>query len=207
MKAMVNHANLLDRRPHRDGPELTLAGGLKVARARVHEICGHSRRVLALDWAGRMDGPVIWVRPKWLRDTLYPAGILPWCDPSRIITVQAPHARDILWATEESLRSGAAAAVVAELTDLPEITPVRRLHLAAERGAERGKEAPIGILLTPERGGVPAVETRWHIAPIPTKGRDPAWRLERVRARMAPPAAWTMVRGADGITLTSAPTR
>ena len=198
---MVNQAHLLDRRPHRDGPELTLAGGLRVARARVHEICGAARWVFALEWAGRTSGPVMWIKPAWSTETLFAPGLGAWCDPTRILTVKAGQTRDILWAMEEALDSGAVSAVISEVSEIPELTPIRRLHLAAERGAQKGAEAPIGILLTPERGGAPGVETRWMVTPLPSG--HPAWRLDRVRARMATPASWTMARDRTGaLTLT-----
>lgn len=200
---MVNHAHLLDRRPHRNGPELTLAGGLRVARARVHEICGVARWVFALDWAGRTQGPVMWIKPAWSTETLFPPGIVAWCDPTRILTVKAGQSRDILWAMEEALGSGAVSAVIGEVNELPALTPVRRLHLAAERGAQKSAEAPIGILLTPGNGGVAGVETRWRATPLAAD--QPAWRLDRVRARMAAPASWTMARdGTGALTVTPA---
>ena len=83
--------------------------------------------------------------------------------------------------------------VVAELPAPPALTPVRRLHLAAEVGATRAA-APIALLLTPGDGGAPGIETRWHLAPAPGWARDgtPRWRLTRARARMAPERTWEM---------------
>ena len=58
------------------------------------------------------------------------------------------------------------------------------------------------MLLTSGAGGAPGVETRWHFAAMPrvdTVGAAPRfdedirmWQLERRRARMAPPAAWSV---------------
>jgi protein ImuA len=95
--------------------------------------------------------------------------------------------------------------VVAELTDPPGLTPVRRLHLAAETGAEKSGRAPLGLLLTPGDGGAAGVETRWRLDPA--HGRTTGWRLRRLRARDAPPGEWAVARGADGAAAVQTRTR
>ena len=83
--------------------------------------------------------------------------------------------------------------VVADLPGLPALTPVRRLHLAAETGAREGGCAPLALLLTPGTGGAPGVESRWHMGPIPQTGMD-HWQLTRIRSRSAPPRRWHVAR-------------
>jgi protein ImuA len=68
---------------------------------------------------------------------------------------------------------------------------VRRLHLAAQSGAELGKCRPLGLLLTPGDGGAAGVETRYRMDPAHTPD-SPRWRLDRLRARMAPPKSWQL---------------
>jgi protein ImuA len=181
---------------------LPLAPGLALARGRVHEVCGPARRVLALMAVRAAPGPVLWIAPAWLPERLHPEGVLPFLCPSRLVLVTPRRAEDLLWSVEEALRAGAAAAVVADLPEPPGLTPVRRLQLAAEAGAAEGPTAPLGLLLLPGEGGAAGVESRWHLAPGPGGG----WRLERRRARDAPPAAWNLrAGGRGGVTLLTVP--
>jgi protein ImuA len=194
----------LGRRPHRAVPALSLWPEVTLPLARAHEICGQARRMLALRMAAaalaRADGPVFWIAPQRGADPLNPDGVAALLPPQRLIFVTPARGQDLLWALEEVLRSGAAPVAVADLPEPPGMTPVRRLHLAAEAGAEDGAYRPLGLVLTPGAGGAPGIETRWRAEPRHGPGRS-CWRIERTRARMAPPAAWTL----EGEGLTSAP--
>ena len=176
---------------------LRLAEGIDLARARAHEASGPSRHFLALLVGGRIEGPILWLHPTWGRDAVFGDGARAFLDPGRIVFGKARTANEILWAAEEALRTGLMPLVVIELADPPGLTPVRRLHLAAEEGAGRGA-APLPLILTPGRGGAAGVETRWHLEAAPGLALDgvPRWRLSRLRARSAPAASWEMtVRG------------
>jgi protein ImuA len=172
---------------------LALAPEVVLARARAHELTGPARVVMALTVAARTTGPVIWLQPAWGAERLMGDGIRGFLDPGRIVFGRGRKAIDLLWAAEQALMSGRAPLVVAELPTPPELTPVRRLHLAAETGAGIGA-APLALLLTPDPGGAPGVESRWRLAPAPGWARDgsPRWRLDRLRARLAPEASWEM---------------
>ena len=193
-----------------------LAGDLALRRGRVHEFCGPSRVRLAAGVMARGDGPVVWIRPAWMPERLNAAGLQPLANPARLILATAARDEGLLWAVEEALRSGAAPLVVAELTTPPGLTPVRRLHLAAEAGAEAarrdGAAAPLGLILLPGQGGAPGVESRWHLAPAPSPALlwsdEARWTLTRLRARLAPPAAWRLTRrgGAEALDPLPAPT-
>jgi protein ImuA len=182
--ALLSHA----RAPKRPG--IDLHPDLSLALGRMHEVCGAARRSFAMWLAGQMRGPVLWIAPLWQGEDLHPDGMIAFADPARFLFASVKRAEDLLWSTEEALRSGAVPLVVADLPEPPGLTPVRRMHLAAEKGGETaGGPAPLGLLLTPGDGGAPGVETRWHMAPA-HQGRARRWRLERRRARNQPPASW-----------------
>jgi protein ImuA len=174
-------------------PAQALLGQLSLLRGRVHEITGPARHTAAAFVLRDTAGPVIWVFPGWQPERLFPDGLRDLADPARIVFARARRPEDILWSMEEALRSGAAPVVVAELAGLPALTPVRRLQLAAEAGAEAAAHAsrppPLGLLLTPGDGGAAGVESRWHMAARhrPEQNR---WRLSRRRARAEPPQDW-----------------
>ena len=190
-------------RPHDLHP---LVGDLTLRRGRVHELCGPSRVMLAALVMAKGTGPVVWVRPGWVSERLNAAGLQRLADPARLILATADREDALLWAAEEALRSGAAPLVVVELLTPPGLTPIRRLHLAAGAGAEAaqrdGTRAPLGLILLPGAGGALGVESRWQMGPAPSPALlwsdAESWTLTRLRARLAPPAAWALRLGGDG---------
>lgn len=180
-----------------------LAGDLTLQRGRVHELCGPSRLMLAARIMAKTQGAVVWIRPGWAAERLNAAGLQPLADPARLILVQAQRDDSLLWAAEEALRSGAAPLVIAELLAPPALTPTRRLHLAAETGAEAARRdnasPPLGLILLPGPGGAQGVESRWHMAPAPSRAllwsNEDSFTLTRLRARLLPPASWTLRTG------------
>jgi len=182
-------------------------GALALAPARVHEFCGPARRTLALLAARAIPGPVLWIRPGWLPERLHPEGVLPFTEPGRLIFVTPRRPEDLLWCAEEALRAGAAPLVVAECPEPPRLTPVRRLSLAAEAGAEAAPglrlPPPLGLLLTPGDGGAQGAETRWRLCPRHDATRT-RWRLSLLRARAAPPAEWDLSLHPGGFALARA---
>ena len=196
-------AHLLTRTSHRRQavPEIRFVGDLGLQPGRVHELCGVGRRTLAVRVAGQCRGTVLWIRPAWEPGRLNPEGMLGFADPSRFLFATPKRGEDILWTAEEALRSGVVPLVIADIPTLPSLTAVRRLHLAAETGAERGEGVPLGLLLTPGRGGAPGVESRWFFRGDHAVAGAGQWRLERLRARTAPESAWKIRDDGAGMTL------
>lgn len=180
----------LTRRSHQPVAGIEVLKEMVLVPGRAHELCGTARRRLAVMVAARVPGPVIWIRPAWMAEALNPDGVQALMDPGRLIFVTPGRGEDLLWCMEEALRSGAVPLVVAELPTPPAMTPVRRLHLAAEAGGGQGAAWPLGLILLPGAGGAPGVESRWSLEPA--HGPAEGWRLERRRARMAPPKGWKL---------------
>ena len=117
----------------------------------------------------------------------------------RLLLVQAPHERDLLWAMEEGLRSRALAAVVGEVEALSTAAS-RRLQLAAETSGVTG----FVLHRSGSDAAASAAVTRWRVAALPAMpiagepgiGR-PRWRVELLRCRGGMPAAWEVETG-DG---------
>ncbi|MFN7003411.1 MAG: hypothetical protein ACK4NW_08265 [Roseinatronobacter sp.] len=184
-------------------PVTDLGTVLTLQQGRAHEFCGAARRVLAV-WTLAQSAPDqmhLWIRMRWGRDRLFPQGLGDWLCPSRLITLDAARDAEMLACAEEALRSGAVASVTLEMAAPPALTPLRRLHLAAESGLARRQTRSrsaglLALVLTPGDGGTPGVESRWQLVPCPAPNPprinpvQPRWRLRRLRARMAPPAAW-----------------
>ncbi|MEM6386172.1 MAG: hypothetical protein AAF718_08050 [Pseudomonadota bacterium] len=177
---------------HRGAAPAPFLNDLTLERARVHEFCGAARRRLALKLASALSGPVFWIRPAWGAGQLHAEGMVGLVDPSRFIFMTPKRPEDLLWTMEEALRAGIVPLVVADLPSPPGLTAVRRLHLAAETGVAEGRVAPLGLLLTPEEGGAPGVETRWSLVPQHKSGHQDEWCLARRRARMQPEKSWTL---------------
>lgn len=140
---------------------------------RAHEAYGAGSLAFAAILAGRQNSNVIWITEHSASPFL-PAGIMSYCDPSKILAVHAPKARDVLATTEDSLRSGAVPLIITETPHAIGLTEGRRLQLAAKSGNSTA------LLLTSSQNGSAASETRWKCEPI----FDPdhqiwAWELEK----------------------------
>lgn len=178
-------------------------GGLPLAG--LHEIAGLMETAFALFLLRRLlertaeSRPVLWCQSvDGAREygRLHGPG-LAQCgvDPARVLFVTAKRARDVQWAMEEALGSGAVAAAVAE-TPAIGMTETRRLQLAAQKGEAMGL-----ILRGPVGDRAPgAALTRWRAEPLAMAaghGETPlpaplAIHLSLWRCRGGRAADWTL---------------
>ncbi len=163
-------------------------GGLP--RAALHEVLGNDTGNAAAGFcvalAARLAGStglVLWCRRG--HDPYGPGLALFGLDLRRLIVARGRAGKDVLWAMEEGLRSGALAAALGETRELAPIAR-RRLQLAAETGSATGL-----LLHPPAAKTAPgAALTRWRIAPAPGTAASPRWRVELEYCRGGMPAAW-----------------
>jgi protein ImuA len=114
--------------------------------------------------------------------------------PERILFLDAPTAKDTLWALEEALKCEALVAVVGELNELS-FNDSRRLQLAVERSQVSG----FIHRFRPNTHSAVACMTRWHIRPLPSEAPDqlpglgfPRWQVDLLKVRHAQPSAWQL---------------
>ncbi len=114
--------------------------------------------------------------------------------PDRIVFIDLPRERDILWVMEEALKCSSLAAVVAEIGDLS-FTESRRLQLVVE------KSKVTGFLLrkNTKKLSTTACVARWKITPLPTELEEgmpglgfPRWNVELLKVRNGNPGSWTI---------------
>ncbi|KGJ04259.1 protein ImuA [Paracoccus halophilus] len=132
--------------------------------ARVHEACGPLAAALAAVSAAQSGGQILWLREAWRPESINPAGLAAYVDPSRLLLARTGNQTETLAVAEEGLRDGSVPLVVLELTAPLGLTAGRRLQLAAQAGQGTG------LCLIPEGMGSPAAETRWHCSPLPDPG-------------------------------------
>lgn len=188
--------DVIKRKLHQTAPRLgtlRVCADIGLSYGRVHEVCGTARQSFAAICAGRAlsqtQASFIWMTPAWQRAQLHLEGLYAFAPPQRLIHVQPSHRADLLWCAEEALRSGAVPIVVVELDAFPNLTQVRRLHLAAQMGADMGSYRPMGLLLSTDQGGLSGVESR-HACEGAHQVGQTQWYVERLRSRSDPVKAW-----------------
>lgn len=82
--------------------------------------------------------------------------------PSNILFAETGNPQETLWVLEEGLKSGRLALVVGMIDDV-ELTPARRLALAAQKA-----QTPCLLLTHPRMPPMGATATRWCVGPAPS---------------------------------------
>lgn len=114
--------------------------------------------------------------------------------PDRVIFVDIARERDVLWATEEALKCGGLAAVVAELQEM-DFVQSRRLQLAVEKSRVTG----LVLRCNPRVVGSTACAARWRVRSLPSVLADglpgvgfPRWEVELLKVRNGNPGCWPL---------------
>jgi protein ImuA len=159
----------------------------------LHEVAAavHGDKPAAFGFVFALTAAALWTRPgpavlvaaqRALREFGEPYGhglAQLGLDVGRLLIVETRNHKDALWALEDTLRSGAAPAMVAGVVaGNLDLTASRRLNLAASKQA-----TPLVVLRTPAAAGTNAAATRWRIASAPA-ARDRFGAFERWRWRV-----------------------
>jgi protein ImuA len=198
-----------------DGVDAHLPGrGLLLGA--LHEVVPEDFRALPASWGfllalaktvtARRRGPFFWPLLKGDEHEFgipYGAGLKRFgLDPGKFLFARCANASDVLWAMEEALRLGGAAAVLGRRTPRMTLTASRRLQLAAEKTG-----TPIFLLRAPADTMFSAARSLWRVAPAPS-ARDrfglmtnPRWTIALIRARGGGIGEWMVEWDHDALCL------
>lgn len=180
-------------------PYINFIGNLNLSSGKIHELYGNSRTTLALIIAKKMQGHIFWIRTESNPNLLNADGITDFINPGRLTFINVKTFNDILWSMEETLRAGCIPLVISDLPEIPDFTTVRRLHLALKSRINNDKIC-LGLLLTPQQGGVRGVESRWQFNANHTQF-DTAWMLECSKAKNIKLGRWKVIKESKSIDL------
>ena len=137
-------------------------------------------------------GYCVWISSS--RTVFPPALKLFGVQPDKVIFVDVKKDKDVLWATEESLKCTGLACVVAEIADLG-FNASRRLQLAVEQSRVTG----FIVRDQPRKLSITASVTRWKITSIPGIAKDnlpglgyPRWQVDLEKVRNGKPSSWQL---------------
>ena len=140
-------------------------------------------------------GLVVQSRPALLEDgRLYAPGLHAFgLDPDRLAVAETRDEGEALRVVDEALRSGAVAAVLANLgaAQRLDLTVTRRFNLSARGGGG------LALLVTRDLEATSAALTRWRVEAAPSRTRRrrlgrPAFQLSLLRNRMGPVGEWSL---------------
>lgn len=158
-------------------------GGLRLGC--VHEATGTGADSFVAVLTNRLPGTVLWCTNVNSASALYPPGLAALgVEPTQFILSRCRNRTHMLWAMEEGLRSGALAAVVAELDGFITLAAGRRLQLAAEAGCVTGFILPPNSQTKRMTPGT--VFSAWHVdtlSALALRQRRMRWRATLTRCR------------------------
>jgi protein ImuA len=113
-------------------------------------------------------------------------------DPDRVIFVDVPVQKDVLWVTEEALKCEGVATVICETKDLS-FPESQRLQLAVEKSQVTG----FVIRKDVKKINTTACVTRWQVRPVRSELRTgmpgvghPRWQVDLLKVRNGKPGNW-----------------
>ncbi len=114
-------------------------------------------------------------------------------EPAKIIFINVPKEKEILWVMEEALKCDGLAAVIAETQEIS-FTASRRFQLAVEQSHVTGF-----IIRRNPQNLATACVTRWKITSLPSVSEDdlpgvgfPLWNVELLKVRNGTPGQWQL---------------
>ena len=135
-------------------------------------------------------GPFLWISSS---RRLFPPALKAYgIQPDRFIFIDLQKEKDVIWAIDEALKSGALTAVVGEVREMS-FTESRRLQLAVEQSQVTG----FVLRHNPRKLNTTACISRWRITSLSSESIDglpgigfPKWRVELLRIRNGRPGMW-----------------
>jgi protein ImuA len=135
-------------------------------------------------------GALIWVSAS---RTIFPPALKAFgLAPEKIIFIDLPKEKEILWVMEEALKCKGLSAVVGEMQEL-NFTASRRLQLAVEQSSGTG----FILRRKPKTLNTTACVTRWKISSLHSELPGglpgvgfPRWRVELMKVRNGAPGNW-----------------
>ena len=172
-----------------------LSGGIR--QGAMHEMGGPGATGFVVALARRFSGQVLWIAPAGQGAPFYPPGLAAaGLDPGRLVRITAYCRRDLLWAAEESLKSGAGGLAIIELDRPITLSESRRLSLSAQAGRTTGfvlAHAAMEDDAGTPKPLAPGVWTRWAVSGLPAAHAGyPRWRIELVRNRAGITGKWSI---------------
>jgi len=182
--------NVRDSKTDRHNAHIELPFGHRLLTDRVHEITGPARDGWVLSILSLTSGPIIWIgRPKDVYSICAPAAAS-YFDPARLVVTECISRQEILWSTEQALRSNGPNIVVTELAQGPNLKESRRFQLAAEEGRT------LGLLQIKNFAQTSASQTRWWceaIASGTTNMNHRAWNISLIKNKGGQTGQWQVI--------------
>ena len=198
---MINSALKLDRfkavrsQISSSQNSVRLSDGVSLMRGRVHEVTGLEADGFVACVVAATSGPSVWIGRGRDVHSLCPLAALRFFNPSRIVTTECISRQEILWASEQALRSKGADTVVIHLSQGPNLRESRRLQLAAEEGRS------LGLVIIEKCAQSSAAQTRWQCDPFKSTGKaanDRGWVWQLTKNKSGKLGQWHVGWKGDG---------